>query len=58
MWSQEQSAEIIRIGREVVPDLRCYVVPQGMQIQYGPEYTVQHVISKLPEVVEADLGLL
>lgn len=58
MWSPEESVEVKKIGREIVPSLRCYVVPQGMQVEKGPEYTIEHVKSKLPWILEGDLGLL
>jgi hypothetical protein len=57
MWSPAQSAEIKRIARKVVPGLRCYVVPQGMQVERGPEATIEHVKSKLPQIIEGSLGL-
>jgi hypothetical protein len=57
MWSPEESAEIKKIARDVLPQLRCFAVPQGMQVQHGPEYTVEYVKSKLRDVIEGDLGL-
>ncbi|KAJ9614970.1 hypothetical protein H2200_001044 [Cladophialophora chaetospira] len=57
MWTPEQSTEIKRIARKVVHGLRCYAVPQGMQVRDGPEATVEHVKSQLPNIIEGDLGL-
>jgi hypothetical protein len=57
MWSPEESAEIKRIAREILPQLRCFAVPPGMQAQHGPDFTVEYVKSKLPEIIEGDLGL-
>jgi hypothetical protein len=57
MWSPEESAEIKSIARKVVPGLRCYAVPQGMQVEKGPDATIEHVKSQLPNILEGSLGL-
>ena len=57
MWTPAESAEIKSIAREIMPGLRCYVVPQGMQVEKGPEATIAHVKSQLPGIIEGSLGL-
>jgi hypothetical protein len=51
MWSKDESDKIQKIARDIVPTVRTYAVPQGMQVAIGPDATVQHVISKLDEVL-------
>ncbi len=57
MWSPAESDKIKQIVREIVPNVRTYAVPQGMQVEIGPEATVDHVKSKLDEILRGDLGL-
>jgi hypothetical protein len=57
MWSPEESQHIRNIAREIVPDIRTYAVPQGLVATKGIEATMEHVKSRLPEIIDGDLGL-
>jgi hypothetical protein len=57
MWSLEESQRIKGIARRIVPDIRTYAVPQGLLATKGIEATKEHVKSRLPEIIEGDLGL-
>ena len=54
MWTEDESAQIQQIARDIVPNVRTYVVPRGMQVAIGPDATVEHVISKLDEIIRRD----
>lgn len=55
MWTKEESDQILEIARGIVPKLKTYVVPRGMQVAIGPDATVDHVISKLDEIIHQDV---
>jgi hypothetical protein len=44
MWSVEESNEIRRIAKTVVPHIKTYAIPQGMQVNEGPDAIVAHLI--------------
>ncbi|ETI28507.1 hypothetical protein G647_00956 [Cladophialophora carrionii CBS 160.54] len=56
-WSPDQSAEIKRIARGIVPGLRCYVIPQRTQVEKESVATIEHVKAQLPMIIEDNLGL-
>ena len=57
MWTEAESQNIKKIARSIVPSLRTYAVPQGMQVERGPDATVAHVVTMLDEVIKGTLGL-
>ncbi|OCT54059.1 hypothetical protein CLCR_10893 [Cladophialophora carrionii] len=56
-WSPDQSAEIKRIARGIVPGLRCYVIPPRMQVEKDSVATIEHIKAQLPMIIEGNLGL-
>jgi hypothetical protein len=52
MWTPEQSKEIIEIAKSIVPDLKTYSIPQGLQVQQGPDAVVDHIKEKLPSILD------
>ena len=53
MWTPEESAEIRGIARESVPGIKTYAIPQGLQVEQGPDAIVAHLKEKLPELIES-----
>lgn len=54
MWTEDESKKIQQIARDIVPNVRTYAVPHGMQVAIGPDATVEHVKSKLVEILSQD----
>jgi len=52
MWSPEQSQRIRDGAQEIVPGLRTYALPQGLQVDKGPDAVVEHILEKLPSIIE------
>ncbi|SPJ71013.1 uncharacterized protein FTOL_00741 [Fusarium torulosum] len=52
MWTAAESARIHQIARSVVPDIKLYGIPEGLQVKYGPEATVKHLVENVPKVIE------
>ncbi|EON64419.1 hypothetical protein W97_03650 [Coniosporium apollinis CBS 100218] len=53
MWTPEESQKIIGIAKEVVPDLRTFSLPQGLQVERGPDAVVEYIEEHLPGLLEA-----
>lgn len=51
MWSREEALRIVAIAREVMPNLRTLSLPQGLQMDKGPDAVVEYVRERLPEVL-------
>lgn len=54
MWTAEESARIHQIARSVVPDIKLYGIPEGLQVKYGPDAIVQHLVENVPKVIEGN----
>lgn len=52
MWSKEDAEQIFSIARAVVPDLRTHAIPQGMQVEKGPDYVVEYLTAEVPKMLE------
>jgi len=52
MWSPEQSQKIRDGAKEIVPGLKTYALPQGLQVDKGPDAVVEHILEKLPSIIE------
>ncbi|KAK0388748.1 hypothetical protein NLU13_4991 [Sarocladium strictum] len=55
MWTPEESSRIQQIARSIVPDIKTYAIPQGLQVQRGPDAIVEHLVERLPKVIEGEL---
>ena len=53
MWSREESDEAFRTAREIVPGVKTLAIPQGLQVEKGPDAVVDFVKEKWPQLVES-----
>lgn len=53
MWSPDQAAEIRRIATEACPGIKTHAIPQGMQIEKGPDYVVTYLTEQVPKMLDA-----
>lgn len=53
MWTKEQVAEIEATVRSIRPDVKFYAIPQGLQVERGPDAVVDHLVQKVPSVLES-----
>ncbi|KAK3353481.1 hypothetical protein B0T25DRAFT_212341 [Lasiosphaeria hispida] len=51
MWTPEEATEIISIAKGVVPDLKTFSLPQGLQAQGGPDAVVDYILKHLPALL-------
>ncbi|KFY10668.1 hypothetical protein V491_07535 [Pseudogymnoascus sp. VKM F-3775] len=53
MWTLEESNRIQAIARETVPGIKTMALPQGLQVEKGPDAVVEYIIEKWPGLVAA-----
>ncbi|KAB5535288.1 hypothetical protein GE09DRAFT_1291413 [Coniochaeta sp. 2T2.1] len=53
MWTPEESAKIIAIAKEIVPNLKTFSLPQGLQVSKGPDAVVDFIKENLPSLLDS-----
>lgn len=56
MWTSEEAAEIQSTAQRVKPGIATYAIPQGLQVQQGPDAIVEHLIGMVPQVLQTHFG--
>jgi len=51
MWTPEESTRIQAIAKETVPGITTMALPQGLQVEKGPDGVYQYIIEKLPSLL-------
>ncbi|KAL2137434.1 hypothetical protein VTI74DRAFT_55 [Chaetomium olivicolor] len=51
MWTPEEAKQIIAISKEIVPDLKTFSLPQGLQMENGPDAVVEYIKENLPSLL-------
>lgn len=53
MWTPEQAAEIHETARSIMGNkLIVMALPQGLQVERGPDAVVEYLIEQLPAKIE------
>tara|TARA_R110002060_G_scaffold52073_4_gene63023 strand:+ start:550 stop:711 length:162 start_codon:yes stop_codon:yes gene_type:complete len=52
MWTKEESDEIQKIAKETVAGIKTMAIPQGLQVEKGPDAIVEFLKEKWPGLVE------
>jgi len=52
MWTPEESARILQIARSIVPDIKTHAIPEGLQVQKGPDAVVEYLKKNLPAILD------
>ncbi|TKA66109.1 hypothetical protein B0A55_09466 [Friedmanniomyces simplex] len=53
MWTPEQSSHVFAQAKEVNPDCKTLAIPQGLQVDKGPEAVVEWISERLPALLES-----
>ncbi|KAK3073891.1 hypothetical protein LTR53_004130 [Teratosphaeriaceae sp. CCFEE 6253] len=53
MWTPEQSSRVLAQAKEVNPACKTLAIPQGLQVEKGPEGVVDWVTEHLPPLLES-----
>jgi hypothetical protein len=51
MWTPEESGRIQVIAKETVPGITTMALPQGLQVEKGPDGVFDYIIEKLPGLI-------
>lgn len=51
MWTLEESARIQAIAKVTVPGITTMALPQGLQVEKGPDGVFDYIIEKLPNLL-------
>jgi len=52
MWSSEEGEWIQSIARRIMPLIKTFAIPTGLQVQEGPEAVVKLLKEKIPEIID------
>jgi hypothetical protein len=53
MWTKEESDEIQRIAKETVLGIKTMAIPEGLQVEKGPDAVVTFLKEQWPALVES-----
>ncbi|KAJ7793788.1 hypothetical protein B0H14DRAFT_2393112, partial [Mycena olivaceomarginata] len=53
MWTPEQAKEIVDIAKEIIPGLKTFSIPQGLQVKQGPDAVVEYIKKNLPSLLDS-----
>jgi len=51
MWTPEESQKVFATAREIVPDIKTHAIPQGLQVQRGPDAVVEYLEEQIPKLL-------
>ncbi|KAI9372149.1 hypothetical protein BJX61DRAFT_542974 [Aspergillus egyptiacus] len=52
MWTAEQAREIQSIARSIKPDIKLHAIPQGLQVERGPDAVVEYLLENVPALLD------
>ncbi|KAJ7245906.1 hypothetical protein B0H12DRAFT_1127118 [Mycena haematopus] len=53
VWTPEQAKEIVDIAKGQIPNLKTFSVPQGMQVDKGPDAVAEYIKENLPGLLDS-----
>ncbi|PIL32757.1 hypothetical protein GSI_04872 [Ganoderma sinense ZZ0214-1] len=53
MWTPEQAKEIVGIAKATIPGIKTFSLPQGLQVQKGPDAVVEYIKENLPGLLDS-----
>jgi hypothetical protein len=53
MWTPEQAKEIREIAERERPGIKTHAIPQGLQVERGPDGVVEYLLENVPGVLES-----
>ena len=52
MWTPEESQSIQAEAKSIVPSIKTFALPQGLQVEKGPDAVVEYIKENLPALIE------
>lgn len=53
MWTAEQATEIRGIAEKERPGIKTHAIPQGLQVERGPDAIVEYLVEKVPALLDS-----
>jgi uncharacterized heparinase superfamily protein len=51
MWTPEESAHIQQTAKDIVPGIKTHAIPQGLQVERGPDAVVEYLKEQIPNLL-------
>jgi len=51
MWTPEESGRIQAVAKDAVPGITTMALPQGLQVEKGPDGVLEYIMEKLPSLI-------
>ncbi|KAK7546359.1 hypothetical protein IWX49DRAFT_504952 [Phyllosticta citricarpa] len=52
MWTPQQSQEAQEVAKRIVPGIKTSALPQGLQVEQGPDAVVEYIKDHSPALIE------
>jgi len=52
MWSPSEAEQIQSTARSIVPNIKTHAIPQGLQVERGPDAVVEYLKEQIPGLLE------
>jgi len=52
MWTSEQAREICEIAERERPGIKTHAIPQGLQVDKGPDAIVEYLLENVPRLLD------
>jgi len=53
MWSEEESDYIQKLAKEIVPGIKTHAIPEGLQVEKGPDAVVEYLTENVPKLLDS-----
>jgi hypothetical protein len=53
MWDAEEAARIRSIAENERPGIRTHAIPQGLQVEKGPDAVVEYLVEVVPGLLDS-----
>lgn len=53
MWSSKEAAKIRGIAESEVPGITTHAIPQGLQVEKGPDAIVEYLVEVVPGLLDS-----
>lgn len=54
MWTAEESLKVRTEASEIVPSIKTFAIPKGLQVEKGPDAIVEFLVENLPGLLEPE----
>jgi hypothetical protein len=52
MWTSEEAVRIRDIAEKERPGIKTHAIPQGLQVEKGPDAVVEYLVEAVPRLLD------